>query len=78
MPQSLAELRPGDRARVTSLEGDDATVQRLAEMGLTEDEVVEVIRLAPTGDPMEVRIRGYYLSLRRSQAAAVRVAPESA
>ena len=52
---------------------DDAVVQRLLEMGLLEGEEVEVIGFAPLGDPLEIRLRDYRLSLRRSEAARVLV-----
>ncbi len=70
---SLHELRLGQRARITSLEGNDALVQRLLEMGLLEDTEVEVVGFAPLGDPMEIRVGDYRLSLRRSEAARVGV-----
>jgi ferrous iron transport protein A len=70
---SLDQLSLGQRARVTDLEGDGAVVQRLLEMGLFEGEEVEVIGFAPLGDPMEIRLRDYRLSLRRSEAARVQV-----
>ena len=69
----LAELTIGDKAQVKDLEGDQALVQRLLEMGLTDGEMVEVVRFAPLGDPMEIRVRGYHLSLRRKEAAAIEV-----
>jgi ferrous iron transport protein A len=72
---TLDQLRPGSRARVDSLDGPPGLVQRLLEMGLLDGEEVEVVRLAPLGDPMEVRLRDYCLSLRRSEAALVRVTP---
>ena len=56
-----------------ALAGGDALVQRLLEMGLFEGEEVEVVGFAPLGDPMEVRLRDYRLSLRRSEAARVQV-----
>ena len=71
---SLDQLRLGDRARVEAIRGDDAIVQRLLEMGLLEGEEIEVIGFAPLGDPMEIRLRDYRLSLRRSEAARVLVA----
>jgi Fe2+ transport system protein FeoA len=74
---SLDQLRPGQRARVLALQGEDALVQRLLEMGLLEDEEVEVIGFAPLGDPMEIRLRDYRLSLRRSEAARVTVQLQS-
>jgi ferrous iron transport protein A len=72
---TLDELRLGQRARVDELRGDDALVQRLMEMGLLDGEEVEVIGFAPLGDPMEIRLRDYRLSLRRAEAARVRVTP---
>jgi len=70
---SLDQLRLGDQARVEAVRGDDAVVQRLLEMGLFEGEEVEVIGFAPLGDPLEIRLRDYRLSLRRSEAARVLV-----
>jgi ferrous iron transport protein A len=70
---SLDQLRPGQCACVKGLLGDDALVQRLLEMGLLEGEQVEVIGFAPLGDPMEIRLRDFRLSLRRNEAARVTV-----
>lgn len=70
---SLDQLRLGDRARVEAIHGDDTIVQRLLEMGLLEGEEIEVIGFAPLGDPLEIRLRDYRLSLRRSEAARVLV-----
>jgi Fe2+ transport system protein FeoA len=72
---SLDQLRPGQRARIEALDGDDSLAQRLMEMGLLEGEEVEVIRFAPLGEPVEVRLGDYCLSLRRREAARVRVTP---
>jgi ferrous iron transport protein A len=72
---SLDQLRVGQRARIDAIHGDDALVQRLLEMGLLEGEDVEVVGFAPLGDPMDIRLRDYRLSLRRSEAARVRVTP---
>lgn len=68
---SLADLKPGQSAVIADFQGDESLVQRLLTMGLTDGERVEVIRLAPLGDPMEIRVRGYNLSLRRREAAAI-------
>jgi ferrous iron transport protein A len=70
---SLDQLRPGQRGRITTLQGEDALVQRLMEMGLFEGEEIEVVRLAPLGDPLEIRLGDYFLSLRRSEAARVQI-----
>jgi ferrous iron transport protein A len=70
---SLDQLRPGQKACVQAIAGDDALVQRLLEMGIFEGEEVEVIGFAPFGDPMEIRLGDYRLSLRRHEAARVSV-----
>jgi ferrous iron transport protein A len=70
---SLDQLNTGQRARIESITGSDALVQRLLEMGLLEGDELEVIGFAPLGDPMEIRLRDYRLSLRRSEAARVQV-----
>jgi ferrous iron transport protein A len=71
--KSLNELRAGERGRVERVLGDDALVQRLMEMGLMDGEEVEVVGFAPLGDPMEIRLRDYRLSLRRNEAARIQV-----
>ena len=53
--------------------GDDAIAVRLMEMGLTDGEAVRVIGQAPMGDPIEISIRGYKLSLRKIEAARISV-----
>jgi ferrous iron transport protein A len=70
---SLDQLRPGQRACVQAIAGSDALVQRLLEMGLLEGEEIELLGFAPLGDPLEIRLRDYRLSLRRSEAAGVTV-----
>ncbi len=70
---TLDQLPVGQRCRVEAIQGDDALVQRLLEMGLLEGEEVEVTNVAPLGDPIEIRLRDYRLSLRRREAARVHV-----
>ena len=70
---TLDQLKGGQRARIDGFIGDDGILQRLMEMGLLEDEEVELLGFAPLGDPLEIRLRDYRLSLRRSEAARVRV-----
>ncbi len=70
---TLDELKEGQHARIDCLMGDDAVLQRMMEMGLLEDEEIEVLGFAPLGDPMEIRLRDYRLSLRRNEAARIRV-----
>src|SRR5436309_2974290 len=70
---SLDQLAIGQCARIMGVAGGDALGQRLLGMGLLEGEPVEVLGFAPFGDPMEVRLRDYRLSLRRREASRVSV-----
>lgn len=70
---TLDQLRRGQRASIAAVDGNDAIMQRLLEMGLIDGEEIEVIGFAPLGDPIEIRLRDYRLSLRRSEAARVQV-----
>lgn len=65
---TLDTLRPGQRGIIADIQGNDVIVQRLLEMGLTEGEEVELVAVAPLGDPLEIRVRSYQLSLRKSEA----------
>lgn len=73
-PLSLDRIAIGRSARVATVTGGDATALRLLEMGLTPGASVRVVAHAPLGDPLELEVRGYRLSLRRSDAARVAVA----
>jgi ferrous iron transport protein A len=73
MMPTLAELSPGQRGEVRSVTGDPALVQRLYELGLLEGEQVEVVALAPLGDPIEIRLGNSRLTLRRAEAAGISV-----
>ncbi len=74
--KSLANLVPGERGRVKNIEGAARIHQRLAEMGLVPGVSVEMVRVAPLGDPMEIRVQDYRLSLRKADAASVLIEPE--
>lgn len=69
---TLRDLKPGERAIVVGWPAGQAP-PRLLEMGLIEGTEFEVVRLAPFGDPINIRIRGYNLSLRKSEAARISV-----
>jgi len=60
---------------VRSVEGAGDAHRRLLEMGIVAGTEVRLVRLAPLGDPMEIRLRGYHLSIRRSEARTVVVDP---
>jgi DtxR family Mn-dependent transcriptional regulator len=73
---SIADLSPGQRGRITQVESDGAVRQRLLDMGLLPDAEIEIARVAPAGDPVWIRLQGYELALRKSEAAAVFVATD--
>ena len=73
---SLNALPHGVRARVVSVEGEGAVALRLMEMGVVPGAPVRVIKAAPLGDPVEVRVHGYHLALRRSEAETILVTSE--
>ena len=70
---TLLDLTNGQLARVAAVREQDELSQRLLEMGLTPGVDVRRIGAAPLGDPLEFELRGYRLSLRRSEAARVDV-----
>ena len=67
----LDELGPGEGGTIRRLDGAPEVRHRLQEMGLTRGTSVRLVRVAPWGDPIELQVRGYRLSLRRSEAASV-------
>jgi Fe2+ transport system protein FeoA len=69
----LSELGRGARGRVVAVGGDADAARRLMEMGVVRGAGLEVVRTAPLGDPIEVRIRGYMLTLRRAEAEHIEV-----
>jgi Fe2+ transport system protein FeoA len=71
----LAELSVGARGRVRSIAGDDELSLRLLEMGLTPGIEIAVVGTAPLGDPLELELRGYRLSVRKTEAQRVHVEP---
>ncbi|HEX8142551.1 MAG TPA: ferrous iron transport protein A [Pyrinomonadaceae bacterium] len=70
---SLAHLPIGVQARVIAVQGSNAVARRLMEMGVVPGAPVRVIKTAPLGDPMEIRVRGYHLALRRTEAQTITV-----
>jgi ferrous iron transport protein A len=68
---NLAQLAIGQSAKIKSIQGDDAIAGRLLEMGLTPGSPTRVLGAAFSGDPIEIEIRNYRLTLRRSEAQRV-------
>ncbi len=75
MAKTLAEMSVGEEASVTGVDGTDSISLRLLEMGLTPGVAITVVGTAPLGDPLEIDVRGYRLSVRRSEAERVTVKP---
>ncbi len=71
---TLDTLSAGQRGRIAAVTGEVGVRRRLLEMGLTPGTVVRVVRFAPLGDPMDIEVRGYHLSLRKSEARQVELA----
>ena len=72
---TLRDLHIGQSARVVNVEGNGISRQHLLDMGLIPDAVIKVVKYAPMGDPMEVLIHGYSLTLRLAEAAHIQVCP---
>ena len=70
-------MKIGQRGRIDQLLDAGEILQRLLEMGLTPGADIEVVRFAPLGDPIDIKIRGYHLSLRRQEADVIQVKLET-
>ena len=71
--KTLKEARVGETCRVVRLHGEGAVKRRIMDMGITKGVEVHVRKVAPLGDPIEVTVRGYELSLRRADAEMIEV-----
>ena len=68
---TLRQIRPGSKAKVVKLHGEGAVKRRI--MGITKGVEVQVCKVAPLGDPIEVTVRGYQLSIRKADAEMIEV-----
>jgi len=73
MGKRLSDLKPGESGTVLKVEGNKSIRRRMMDMGLLKGAEVQVKRVAPLGDPIEFSVRGYSLSLRKSEAQAIHV-----
>jgi ferrous iron transport protein A len=69
----LSELQRGQKGIIYDFIEESDTCARLEEMGVTPGETVEIIRYAPLGDPIEIRIRGYLLAMRKEEADLIQI-----
>lgn len=73
MERCLGDLKPGDRAYIERIEGGGALRRRMMDMGIVPGVEIEVIRCAPLGGPLQIRLKGYYLAMRRGESAKIKV-----
>lgn len=71
--KTLNKISPGSSATVTKLTGEGALKRRIMDMGITKGVTVQVKKVAPLGDPMEITVRGYELTIRKDDAAMIEV-----
>jgi len=70
---TLKELPAGESARVIGVRGNSPISKRLMEMGVVPGVAIRVVKSAPFGDPMEIRVLGYNLAIRRNEAASIEI-----
>ena len=71
--KTLRQVKVGDTVRVVKLHGEGAVKRRIMDMGLTKGLEVHIRKVAPLGDPVEVKVRGYELSIRKADAEMIEV-----
>lgn len=71
--KTLRDAKPGDHLKVTKISGDGALKRRIMDMGVTKGVDIYVRKVAPLGDPVEVTVRGYELSIRKADAEMIEV-----
>ena len=71
--QTLTNLPIGARAKVVAVNGNTPITKRLMEMGIVPGVLIRVVKSAPFGDPLEIRVRGYHLAMRRNEAEQIEV-----
>ncbi len=71
--KKLNEVLPGERCKIIKIVSEGNLYKRIIEMGLTAGTIIEVERVAPLGDPVEMKVKGYHLSLRKDEAAKIQV-----
>ena len=71
--KTLGGIKVGHSAKIVKLHGEGATKRRIMDMGITKGTEVKVRKVAPLGDPMELTVRGYELTIRKSDADTIEV-----
>lgn len=70
---TLKEMKPGQQGTVASISTTGAMKRRIMDMGVTPGVLVKVVKVAPLGDPIEIHVRGYELSLRKDEAEQIEI-----
>lgn len=78
MKKTLDGLLPGESAVISRISGTGPIKRRIMDMGLVAGTTMRVQKLAPLGDPMEIKVKGFNLSLRKTEAAMIEVTPVEA
>lgn len=71
--KTLREVKVGETVKVVKLHGEGAVKRRIMDMGITKGTEVHIRKVAPLGDPVEINVRGYELSLRKADAEIIEV-----
>ena len=71
--KTLGKLIPGQKGKVINLGEKGPARRRLMDMGITPGVEIEIVKVAPLGDPIEINLRGYELSLRKSEAEQIKI-----
>lgn len=75
-PTTLENLKPGQQGIIVRIKRVGPITRRIVDMGVTKGTMIKVIKVAPLGDPIEVKVKGYNLTLRKDEAAAITVEPD--
>lgn len=68
---TLKDLRPGQKGRVVQIDSKGALKRRLVDMGITPGVTIMIRKIAPLGDPIEINLRGYELTIRKAEAESI-------
>lgn len=71
--KTLNGLKIGEQGTIKKLYGEGAVKRRIMDMGITKGTTVKIVKVAPLGDPIEVNVRGYELSIRKSDAELIEI-----
>ena len=71
MEKILSELKPNESGKVKKIFGEGTLHKRLLDMGIIKGTKIEVTKVAPLGDPVDIKVKGYHLSLRKEEASQV-------